>query len=65
MDSLVADGLSKCYFLGKDSSDKNSSWREWLRAPWRAGGWTYTQSLIVRPGSVRRIVESTPATDQE
>jgi fructose-1,6-bisphosphatase II len=36
-----------------------------LRAPWRAGGWTYTQSLIVRPGSVRRIVESTPANDQE
>jgi fructose-1,6-bisphosphatase II len=36
-----------------------------LRAPWRAGGWIYTQSLIVRPGSVRRIVESTPATDQE
>lgn len=36
-----------------------------LRAPWRAGGWTYTQSLIVRSGSVRRIVESTPATDQE
>jgi fructose-1,6-bisphosphatase II len=36
-----------------------------LRAPWRAGGWTFTQSLIVRPGSVRRIVESTPATDQE
>jgi fructose-1,6-bisphosphatase II len=35
-----------------------------LRAPWRAGGWTYTQSLIVRPGSVRRIVESTP-NDQE
>lgn len=36
-----------------------------LRAPWRAGGWNFTQSLIVRPGSVRRIVESTPATDQE
>lgn len=36
-----------------------------LRAPWRSGGWNYTQSLIVRPGSVRRIVESTPATDQE
>jgi fructose-1,6-bisphosphatase II len=36
-----------------------------LRAPWRAGGWIFTQSLIVRPGSVRRIVESTPATDQE
>jgi fructose-1,6-bisphosphatase II len=36
-----------------------------LRAPWRSGGWTFTQTLIVRPGSVRRIVESTPATDQE
>ena len=36
-----------------------------LSAPRRSGGWTLTHSLIVRPGSVRRIVESRPATDQE
>jgi fructose-1,6-bisphosphatase II len=36
-----------------------------LSAPRRSGGWNLTHSLIVRPGSVRRIVESRPATDQE
>jgi fructose-1,6-bisphosphatase II len=36
-----------------------------LGAPRRSAGWISTQSLIVRPGSVRRIVESTPAPDQE
>ena len=34
-----------------------------LGAPRRSGGWISTQSLIVRPESVRRIVESTPASD--
>jgi fructose-1,6-bisphosphatase II len=36
-----------------------------LDAPRRDGGWNLTHSLIVRPGSVRRIVESRPVTDQE
>jgi len=36
-----------------------------LSAPRRSGGWNLTHSLIVRPGSVRRIVESRPVTDQE
>ena len=36
-----------------------------LEAPRRSGGWYVTHSLIVRPGSVRRIVESRPVTDQE
>jgi fructose-1,6-bisphosphatase II len=40
-----------------------------LGAPRLTAGWISTQSLIVRPGSYRRIVESTPApsttTDQE
>lgn len=36
-----------------------------LSAPRRAGGWNITHSIIVRPGSVRRIVESRPVTDQE
>jgi fructose-1,6-bisphosphatase II len=36
-----------------------------LRAPWRSGGWIYTQSLLVRPGSVRRVVESTPAPNEQ
>jgi fructose-1,6-bisphosphatase II len=36
-----------------------------LSAPRLTAGWISTQSLIVRPGSYRRIVESTPAPDQE
>jgi fructose-1,6-bisphosphatase II len=37
-----------------------------LGAPRMTAGWISTQSLIVRPGSYRRIVESTPApTEQE
>jgi fructose-1,6-bisphosphatase II len=36
-----------------------------LDAPRRRAGWISTQSLIVRPGSVRRIVEFTPAPEQE
>ena len=37
-----------------------------LGAPRLTAGWISTQSLIVRPGSYRRIVESTPAsTEQE
>jgi fructose-1,6-bisphosphatase II len=36
-----------------------------LDAPRLAAGWISTQSLIVRPGSVRRIVEFTPAPEQE
>jgi len=36
-----------------------------LDAPRRSGDWNITHSLIVRPGSVRRIVESRPVTDQE
>jgi len=36
-----------------------------LSAPRLTAGWISTQSLIVRPGSVRRIVESTPAPEQE
>jgi fructose-1,6-bisphosphatase II len=36
-----------------------------LDAPRRTAGWVSTQSLIVRPGSVRRIVEFTPAPEQE
>jgi fructose-1,6-bisphosphatase II len=34
-----------------------------LGAPRLTAGWISTQSLIVRPGSYRRIVESTPAPD--
>ena len=34
-----------------------------LGAPRLTAGWISTQSLIVRPGSYRRIVESTPATE--
>ncbi len=34
-----------------------------LDAPRLRAGWTSTQSLIVRPGSYRRIVESTPAPE--
>jgi fructose-1,6-bisphosphatase II len=34
-----------------------------LGAPRHTDGWVSTQSLIVRPGSYRRIVESTPATE--
>ena len=34
-----------------------------LGAPRYTAGWVSTQSLIVRPGSYRRIVESTPATE--
>jgi fructose-1,6-bisphosphatase II len=34
-----------------------------LSAPRLTAGWISTQSLIVRPGSYRRIVESTPAPD--
>ena len=36
-----------------------------LDAPRRRAGWVSTQSLIVRPGSVRKIVESTPIAEQE
>jgi fructose-1,6-bisphosphatase II len=36
-----------------------------LGAPRLTAGWISTQSLIVRPGSVRRIVEYTPAPEQE
>jgi fructose-1,6-bisphosphatase II len=36
-----------------------------LDAPRLTAGWISTQSLIVRPGSVRRIVEFTPAPEQE
>ncbi len=36
-----------------------------LDAPRRRAGWVSTQSLIVRPGSVRKIVESTPITDED
>jgi fructose-1,6-bisphosphatase II len=36
-----------------------------LDAPRLSAGWISTQSLIVRPGSVRRIVEYTPAPEQE
>ena len=36
-----------------------------LGAPRRSAGWISTQSLVVRPGSVRRIVESTPAPEHE
>ncbi|MCA1587993.1 MAG: class II fructose-bisphosphatase [Chloroflexi bacterium] len=36
-----------------------------LRAPSRSGGWILTQSLIVRPGSMRQIVESTLAPDEQ
>ena len=34
-----------------------------LGAPRLTAGWISTQSLIVRPGSYRRIVESTPAPE--
>ena len=34
-----------------------------LSAPRYTAGWVSTQSLIVRPGSYRRIVESTPVTE--
>jgi fructose-1,6-bisphosphatase II len=34
-----------------------------LSAPRLTAGWISTQSLIVRPGSYRRIVESTPASE--
>ncbi|MEA2154005.1 MAG: fructose,6-bisphosphatase [Solirubrobacteraceae bacterium] len=34
-----------------------------LGAPRYQAGWVSTQSLIIRPGSYRRIVESTPVTD--
>ncbi|MGH2840896.1 MAG: class II fructose-bisphosphatase [Solirubrobacteraceae bacterium] len=33
-----------------------------LHAPRRSNGWIHTHSLLVRPGSFRRIVESTPET---
>ena len=36
-----------------------------LAAPRLVAGWNSTQSLIVRPGSYRRIVESTPAPQAE
>ncbi len=36
-----------------------------LDAPRVRAGWISTQSLIVRPGSVRKIVESTPAPERE
>jgi fructose-1,6-bisphosphatase II len=36
-----------------------------LGAPRYTAGWVSTQSLIVRPGSYRRIVESTPAPESD
>jgi fructose-1,6-bisphosphatase II len=36
-----------------------------LGAPRLTAGWISTQSLIVRPGSYRRIVESTPAPESD
>jgi fructose-1,6-bisphosphatase II len=36
-----------------------------LDAPRYTAGWVSTQSLIVRPGSYRRIVESTPAPESD
>ncbi|MEA2358864.1 MAG: fructose,6-bisphosphatase [Solirubrobacteraceae bacterium] len=37
---------------------------ELLRAPWTDGAMTFTESILIRPGSVRRIVESTPTTKE-
>jgi len=36
-----------------------------LDAPRLTAGWISTQSLIIRPGSYRRIVESTPAPNEQ
>jgi fructose-1,6-bisphosphatase II len=72
-DAVKAAGLSTSEILELDDLVRGSSvfaatgitGGSLLRAPWRSGGWIFTQSLVVFPGSMRRIEESTPARDSD
>jgi fructose-1,6-bisphosphatase II len=71
-EAIIAAGISLDEILGVDELIRGPAifaacgitGGTMLGAPRRtAAGWISTQSLIVRPGSYRRIVESTPASD--